>query len=232
MSLIEEIQSAAIDGTSDLATLLRKCRLLAARLGSQPLEDWLLWELNGYPDGVEVPDYRIWPLELKGQFFGPLGSSMANVPIPLACIPVKARDHYQNYKSRQSVASIEEMLRQSEGGTLFVSTSDLAVTLGTKVYSGYNCIRAWAEFSIGHAIELLNAVRNRILEFTIAVWKEAPMAGEQPEASDKKIQPERVTQIFNNIVLLGAAINSPIQQGGAHADMIQTAKDVMKKEHH
>lgn len=219
MSLIEDIQNAAVDSNTDLATLLRKCKLLAARLGSQPLEDWLLWESNGYPDEVEVPDYRIWPLELKGQFFGPFGSGIENAPIPLACLPERIRGHYRNYKSRLSVANIEEMLRQSEDGILVVSTGDLAVTLGRKVYRGQNCVRAWAEFGIGHAIELLNAVRNRILDFAIAIWKEAPTAGEQPEESDKKIEPSRVTQIFYTIV--GTAINSPIQQGGAHANMIQ-----------
>ena len=157
MSLIEDIQNAAVDSNSDLATILRKCKLLAARLGSQPLEDWLLWELNGYPDEVEVPDYRIWHLEVKGHFFGPL-SEIQNAPIPLACLPERVRDHYRNYKCRQSVASIEEMLRKSEDGTLSVSTSDLAVTLGGKVYQGYNCVKAWAEFSIGHPIELLNEI--------------------------------------------------------------------------
>jgi hypothetical protein len=24
------------------------------------LEDWLVWESNGYPDNVEVPEYRVW----------------------------------------------------------------------------------------------------------------------------------------------------------------------------
>ena len=32
--LSEQIQSAAVDANGDIATLLRKCKLLAARLGS------------------------------------------------------------------------------------------------------------------------------------------------------------------------------------------------------
>ena len=84
MSLIEEIQQEAIDSKSDLGSLLRKFKLLAARLGSRPLEDWLLWESNGYPDDVEVPGYRIWPLEVKGHFTGPFGSGLRNVPIHIS----------------------------------------------------------------------------------------------------------------------------------------------------
>lgn len=72
MTLLEDIQNSAVDANSDLGTLLRKCKLLAARLGSQPLEDWLIWESNGYPDDVPVPDYRIWSLEVKGDFVDPV----------------------------------------------------------------------------------------------------------------------------------------------------------------
>ncbi len=58
MSILEEIQQAAVDANSDLGTLLRKCKVFAARMESQPLENWLIWESNGYPDEVEVPEYE------------------------------------------------------------------------------------------------------------------------------------------------------------------------------
>lgn len=89
MSLLEDIQNVAVDGTSDLGTLLRKCKLLAARLDNKQLENWLLWESNGYPDDAEVPEYRVWPLQLKGHFSGYGGSGISNAPIPLAVVPEK-----------------------------------------------------------------------------------------------------------------------------------------------
>lgn len=118
MTLLQDVQNAAVDASSDLATLLRKCKLLAARLGSQQLEDWVLWESNGYPDGVPVPEYRVWSLEVRGHFAGPFGSGIRNAKIPTASIPEKVRRHYQRYECRQSIASIETMLAKAEGGTL------------------------------------------------------------------------------------------------------------------
>jgi len=205
MTLLEDIQNAAVDSKSDLGTLLRKCKLLAARLGSKPLEDWLIWESNGYPEDVDVPDYRIWPLEVKGHFAGPLGSGIKNAPIPSGCLPENVRDIYQNYKCRQSITSIEEMLKISKKGVLSVNTGDLAVVLGMNVYKYQNCIQAWAEFSAGHLIELLNIVRNRILDFTLVIWKEAPATGNQTGKSENDIGSERVTQIFNTTIYGGAA---------------------------
>jgi len=205
LSLIEEIQQESVDSNCDLGALLRKCKVLAAQLGSQPLEDWLIWESNGYPDEVGVPDYRIWPLEVKGHFRGPYGSGIENAPIPLICIPVKVRDAYQNYKCRQSIATIEQLLKGSHGGTLNVPTFDLAVVLGTKVYQGYNCVQTWAEFSAVALVELLNTVRNRILDFSLAIRKEYPDAGSNLSKAGNNIEPTKVTQIFNTTVYGGAA---------------------------
>ena len=205
MSLLEEIQNAAVDSNSDLGSLLRKCKILAARLGSKPLDNWLLWESNGYPVDRDVPDYRIWSLELKGHFCGPFGSGMRNAPIPTMCIPKGVQDVYINYKCRLSIAAIEESLRIQDGGCLHVSTGDLAVVLGSTVYQNQNCVQAWAEFGTGHLIELLNSVRNRMLDFTLAVWKEAPSAGEQSRTINDRIAPTRITQIFNTTVYDGNA---------------------------
>jgi hypothetical protein len=147
--------------------LLRKCKVLAARLGSQPLEDWLIWESNGYPDDINVPDYRIWPLQVKGHFSGPFGSGMRDAPIPIICLPEKSKDSYRNYKCQQSIASVEQAIKKAESDTVYVPTGDLAVALGSHVYKGYNCVQAWAEFGTGNLVELLNAVRNRILDFSL-----------------------------------------------------------------
>jgi hypothetical protein len=50
MTLLEQIQNEAVDGTSDLATALRKCLILAARLKNQEFTEWVNHELNGYPE--------------------------------------------------------------------------------------------------------------------------------------------------------------------------------------
>lgn len=205
MTLLEDIQNSAVDAKSELAMLLRKCKLLAARLGSQQLEDWVIWESNGYPDDAPVPEYRVWSLEVKGHFSGPFGSGIQNAPIPHACLPEKARKHYEHYECRQSITSVEAFLGKERQGTVKVNTGDLALILGTKVYEHQNCVQAWAEFGTGHLVELLNSVRNRILDFALAVWKEAPGAGEIETNTPTTMVAKRVTQIFNTTAFGGAA---------------------------
>ena len=217
MNLLEDIQKDAIDTSSDLGSLLRKCKVLAARLKSKELEDWLIWESNGYPENVPVPEYRIWSLEIKGHFAGAFGSGLKNAPIPIISLPKEVQDSYKTYEFRMSVGASESALKNYKKGMIQISTGDLAVTLGANVYRNMNCLQCWAEFSAANLDELFNAVRERVLDFSLALWKEYPNAGEvSSDTSEESISSDRVTQIFNtkiyggNTNLTGTANNSPI----------------------
>ena len=54
-------------------------------------------------------------------------------------------------------------------------------------------------------MELLNAVRNKVLDFALAIWKQDPTAGEIQAQNGEKIHAAEVTQIFYTIVYGGAA---------------------------
>lgn len=202
VSLLEEIQSSAIDADSDLGTVLRQCKLLAARLGSQELEDWLLWESNGYPDDVDVPEYRVWPLAVRGRFASVRWIRTA--PVPAACLPDNVAEVYGRYQCKLSIAAVESALRKNTSGIIQVPTGDLALMLND-VYRHENCIESWAEFSTANLVELLNTVRNRILDFALALWKQHPQAGEQNAGEAITVPQATVTQIFNTTVYGGAA---------------------------
>jgi hypothetical protein len=90
MSLLREIQDAAIDGSTDLETLLRKCRVLAARLKNEQFKQWVQSELDGYSSTADVPDYRKFHCQCFGHFSGPFGSGLKNAPIPESCIQQKS----------------------------------------------------------------------------------------------------------------------------------------------
>lgn len=130
---------------------------------------------------------------------------MNSVHIPLAFIPESARDHYERYECRYSIATVEAILAQEESGAVTISTGDLCAVLGTNVYKHQRCIAAWAVFGTSNLVELLNSVRNRVLDFALAVWKEAPQAGEAEGQANITLEPARVTQIFNTTIYGGSA---------------------------
>ena len=48
-------------------------------------------------------------------------------------------------------------------------------------------------------------VRNRILDFTLAIWKQDPTAGEIQATAKEKIEAAKVTQIFQTTIYGGTA---------------------------
>ncbi len=52
MSLLQQIQESVVEEGSDLGSILLKLRLLAARLGSDILEEWVKHESEGYPRDI------------------------------------------------------------------------------------------------------------------------------------------------------------------------------------
>ncbi|MFO0826739.1 MAG: hypothetical protein U0572_01210 [Phycisphaerales bacterium] len=195
MNLFAQIQESLVDEGASLAGILLKCKLLAARLGSQPLQQWIVHETDGYPVRTALPDYREWRMRIKGHFFGPFGTGIRHAPVPEACIPQEFRESVHLFHCRQSVASLESTLRGMDSELLTVPMDELALLLGTTVYEDQNCAQAWGEFPKCRFVEVLNAVRGRLLDFTIALEKESPAVatGKGSEAPS----PERVSQIFN-----------------------------------
>jgi hypothetical protein len=58
MSLLREIQAAAIDDKTSVTTLLLKCQLLAVRVNHAEFAQWVNFEFNGYAADAELPEYR------------------------------------------------------------------------------------------------------------------------------------------------------------------------------
>ncbi len=213
MGLLEDIQIAAVDGRSDLGGILRKCKLLAARLDSKPLEEWLVWESSGYPEGVKVPEYRIWPLVIRANFVGSFGRQAQDVEVPPACLPKSVREWADAFECRESISTIERMLAKSKDDKFTLNQGNLPLVIQGKVFPEYNCIQAWAEFSAANFEEVANSVRNRVLDFSLALGKEPGAEATSAGSQAAPIDPSRVSQIFNMTIygsaqVVGSANNS------------------------
>lgn len=200
MSLLREIQNAAIDGSTDLETLLRKCRLLAARLKNEEFKQWVQAELDGYPVKTEVPDYRRFHCQCFGHFSGPFHSGMRNAPIPEMCIPEEFRKNLTNIKMREGISSLKDLADNCEEGTLRSEwPADVYPVFGDQIYERMHLAQAWMRIPKSSVVGILSTVRNRILNFAIEIEATNPDAGEAALGSTP-VPKETVSQIFNNYI--------------------------------
>lgn len=197
MSLLREIQSSAIDSTVPLATLLRKCKVLAARLGNNEFKSWVDRELNGYQSKDDLPEYRVISVNSKGHFSGPFQSGLRNADIPMTCLPERYRESLAHSYLMQPVAALEDLVTRSDSGMLSEAWNpDIVALFGRGIYQNMNCMAAWKVISTASVVAAIDTIRTRVLNFVLDIETEAPEAGEAPLNSNPLPQ-DRVEHIFN-----------------------------------
>ncbi|WP_372716167.1 hypothetical protein [Novipirellula sp.] len=219
MSLLRDIQNNAIDGSTDLSSLLRSCTVLGARLGNDDFRNWVSNELNGYQDAKSLPDYRVLAVRSKGDFYGPFGSGLRNADIPPMSIPADFRDRLFYCRIQDPVASIQDLVKKAESSLRGPWPVELTQYAGNEIFENYNCLQAWQSIPCNTMVALLDAVRNRLLSFVLEIEAEEPDAGEAPINSEP-IPDKVVSQIFNTIIM-GDVQN--MSAGGEHVQQtVQT----------
>jgi len=200
MTLLQEIQSDAVHTKTDLTTLLRKCRILAAKLKNEEFKNWVQYELDGYPADAPLPDYRKARAQSYGHFAGGFGSGLRNAPIPLRCIPEQYRELVSAVEFRHGVSALQNLTSHNDGTSLEEHwPADLVAIVASEIYERYNLGQAWKAISPSTVVGILDTVRNRILNFVLEVESAAPNAGEGTLTPG--LTAEKVTNVFNTYIM-------------------------------
>jgi hypothetical protein len=218
MSLLKEIQDGAVDGNADLGTLLRKCRVLAARLKNGEFKNWVQYELDGYPLEAELPEYRKMRAQSFGHFFGAYGSGAKNAPIPIMCIPEEFRKFVTDVEFHNGVGALQDLISRSDGSALQEQwPADLVAVVASQIYERMNLAQAWKAIPPSAIVSILETVRNRILNFVLEIEDVAPDAGESSAAPS--LTPEQVGNVFNTYIM-GNVGN--VASGNSHVEQHST----------
>lgn len=235
MSLLREIQQAATDSDVDLPSLLRKCKILANRLGNPEFKQWVNFELNGYPDLDKLPDYRIFGVQVLGDFSGPMGSGLKNAPIPSSCIPEDLREVLFTCRMNSPVAALASLIEDSDGTAQEPWNANITAHSGQQIVRGMNCLRAWKVIPVNQLISITDVIRTKILDFALEIEAENPEAGEaQPNA--QPIPQEKVQQVFNtyitgngnNITTASQHVSQEANNTNTHAEVFSQLLDALR----
>jgi hypothetical protein len=200
MSLLRQIQDAAVDSAVELPTLLRKCKVLAFRLGNEDFKRWIDNELSGYDEKDDLPEYRILNVNSKGHFSDAFGSGLKNADIPLMCLPKELRENLGHSYLKQPIAAIASLVSNKNSGTIQEPWNpDLVAHFRDKMYERLACMQAWKVIPASALVAALDTVRTRVLNFVLEIEAQNPAAGEAM-SNEKPVAPEKVQQIFNTFI--------------------------------
>lgn len=230
--MAESVLGDLIDGASGdemrVATLLRKVKIVAARVETPVLEEWVEHELNGYPTEGPLPDYRArHDVEVRGDFTGPYGSSMTAALIPPSSIVPKTSVDLSDLFAmewREPISEIESFLRpdgdtvQAQWPADAVSYVNGLINRGeVRLYEGMYLVSAYRLLSGPAIAALIDRVRTRILDLALALEGVSPNVGGVELAATDRDQAQSV--VFN---MFGGSANIALGP-----DAIQTANAVM-----
>lgn len=206
MSLLRKIQDAIVDSRTEIATVLRQCAILAVRLGHQGFREWVDRELNGYPEGAELPPYRvIRGVQSIGHFMGPFGEQINNIPLPVTNVPEPLRRRFSHVEFRQGIATLSEMVEGHHEDLISPWPADLIARVADRFIAGRTLMAAHMSIPRSSVIGVIDAVRNRVLQFVLEIEAQAPDAGEAAPGT-QPIPQDRVTHMYQTYILGGTNI--------------------------
>lgn len=153
MSLIEELQGAICNGSEPLIQMLRKTKLIAAKLALKDIERWTDFELKGYANANAVPEYRVATI-CAIQIYNPMrGWGFAG-------------NIQESIKCPQPISEIED-LSKSEWSNLPLPThANYPVSGGFGSNLPQRLVISGSEFK-----RIIQAVTDKLLEWTIELEK-------------------------------------------------------------
>lgn len=203
--LVEQLQADALDRNVRITDLLRTAKVVSVKLDLTEVANWIEHELSGYLGDTEVPEYR----RIRGavKFLNPMQGWM-----PVIFEDSKTEDFITLFSVRQSLASLEQVAEstESKGGYL---RHDLSGAIQSMLCEQLEIQTQFQmQFSVSHGVGIIDAVRNRVLEWSLQLEK-AGILGDGLSFNQKEQQAAHATSnapVYNiqNVGVLGDVANS------------------------
>ncbi len=212
-SLLKDIRNAALEADEPIANVLRKCAVLGTHLKNNDLRDWALQELNGYDDEEDVPEYRRVSTPLMGNFTGYFGSGYTNVGVPAVNLPEKLRERARSAVFTHGVAGLEALLEDGDGGgsLTFSWPGDWLAWINSesKWSDGMVLFAAWQVVGKANVAEMIDAIRNRVLEFCLRLEEEVPELMSDDDDSELPTGAEAAaSQVVNQVIIFDTYVGN------------------------
>ncbi|HBN6529344.1 TPA: hypothetical protein LZR09_004817 [Escherichia coli] len=191
MNQLQEIIQILSTGDEGTTNALIKTKILLFSIGKKELAAWVNHEINGYPDSVSLPDYRIVGTRILADLNNGVRLYRA-FPLPIGYL---SEDDYEDATTsnvRLSISQIEELVTNAGDSHALQQPIplDYALVKYCKgIDKGYELTRCYKEIALHNFTSILTQVRSRLLDFILE------LSDQVSEIPDEKNMTEKLKNI-------------------------------------
>jgi hypothetical protein len=220
VTLIRQLRDDAVDSSKSLPDLLRRAIVLGSLVRNDDLKAWAKRELDGYPGGEKLPEYRYVPAEVYGHFVGAFGRQVKNLPIPVLTMKDQRIKKILTEPIRfgNGVAGLETILEGPEPTVKIAIPTEICSLLPQVAADDLEPVQLWRELHKGAVRQILDSVRSRLLEIVLDLAERFPEINESETAMQKVDRKEAASIINNhiygnsNVVAAGSNFSQSVRQ--------------------
>lgn len=172
---ISEIQSEILSPDCDLVSVLRKAHLHAIKMGLDEFDQWLLYELNGYPNQQCIPEFRRVHGVVKA-------NNPVNGWIPVAFSSTKIEEKLSKMLLPNPLAELIHLC-ETDGECLVLEFNNEAQKVINGMFSSPIPMRFALHISYPAVKSIIESVKTSILDWTVKLEGEGS-AKEDTEDSE------------------------------------------------
>lgn len=210
--IIKELANGAVD----TLTALKRTKVLLSEFNNDELNDWVNYEIMGYPDKVEIPSYRTVRGNLMGYYFkGSMLSHMTwnHVSIPLGKMPDNLKETLLTVYFREGVDALKQLADKAASSDIKMGKlvdADFFPVIARYNGDPYMMITS-ATVEIGNQCvhNVFSAIENRLLDILILLENEFGILDELDIDLTKKsdYEKEKIIKQIQVIVFNDNSVN-------------------------
>jgi len=171
---IDDVIQDLIDDQSNLESTLLKCQVLAYKLKNEKFKTWVNWEMNGYPDQSNIPEYRCIPCGVKGHMFMDLGFG-GSKQLPDTVLPIQyLEEEYQKNVSQQKfgerISQLQEFAKSQEG--LIGELPHSFLQRISRFTGHFEVIKARKIIPPGAVTGIISSIKSKLMTFLLELKEE------------------------------------------------------------
>ena len=200
-SIVIDLQNEITSSECDVVKILRRAHVIAVKLGLKEFDQWISYELNGYPNQDTCPEYRKVRGVLKA--FNPYQGW-----IPTLIPDAELEKAICEKRVPNSISEIITLCKNAENG-LISEFSGEQLELFNRMFDSPLPMRYALHISGASVMDIVEKVKNTILEWTLKLEEEGVL-GEGMRFSDEEKQTAKsMPQTVNNYYGATNVINGP-----------------------